>query len=137
MAMGMPGATNNFSDPLATPPVITQREDNTLSAGEEMILGGSDVETIKTTVTADEIEVKLSWNEGSLVFRSEPLEQALLEIERYTTVEFVLLDETLKNRTVSGRFRSGDVQALLDSLRLNFNITHEFESEDRVLLDSE
>jgi len=133
-AMGIPGGANNIDAPLGSPPALAQREENIVSAGEEVILSEND--TVKTPVTADDIEVKLSWNKGRLIFRSEPLEKALQEVERYTTVEFVLLDEALKARTVSGRFRSGDVEALLTSLRLNFNITHEFESEDRILLNS-
>ena len=36
-------------------------------------------------------------------------------------VEFVFLDESLKARTLSGRFRVGDVESLLLSLRVNFN----------------
>jgi transmembrane sensor len=134
LPVGIPGAMNGDVDTLVLPPVLTQREENTVSAGEELILGEND--TVKSAVTDDDIEVKLSWNEGRLIFRSEPLEKALQEVERYTTVEFVLLDETLKTRTISGRFRSGDVEALLESLQMNFNITHEFDSEDRVLLNS-
>ncbi len=135
LTVGMPGTMNGDGDTLVLPPVLAQREENTVSAGEEVILGEND--TVKSAVTDDDIEVKLSWNEGRLIFRSEPLEKALHEVERYTTVEFVLLDETLKTRTVSGRFRSGDVEALLESLQMNFNITHEFDSEDRVLLNSQ
>jgi len=133
--VGMSGNLNSIGDTLIAPPVLTQHKENTVSAGEEVILSDSD--TVKTAVTADDIEVKLSWNEDRLIFRSEPLEKALQEVERYTTVEFILLDESLRTRTVSGRFRSGDVDALLASLRLNFNITHEFDSEDRVLLNSQ
>jgi transmembrane sensor len=139
LSVASPGATDAASDAAAgavvLPPLLAQLEDNTVSAGEAVILGAPD--TVKKAVTADDIEVKLSWTEGRLIFRSEPLEKALAEVERYTTVEFVLLDEDLKTRTVSGRFRAGDVDALLLSLRLNFNITHELDSENRVLLSSQ
>jgi transmembrane sensor len=129
-----PLAMNGSPDTFVLPPVLTEQEDNTVSAGEAVILGETD--TIRTAVTEDDIEVKLSWNQGRLIFRSEPLEKALQEVRRYTTVEFVLLDEDLKTRTVSGRFRAGDVEALLVSLQLNFNITHQFDGENRVLLSS-
>jgi transmembrane sensor len=116
------------------PPVLAQRQDNTVSAGEEVTLGAVGIE--KKNVTAGDIEVKLSWKAGRLIFRSEPLDKVLQEIGRYTTVEFVLLDENLKGRTISGRFRAGDVEALLASLRMNFNITHEFDENGRVILSS-
>lgn len=116
------------------PPKLKETEGSVVSAGEQLALGGE--AEVRKAVTTDEIEVKLSWKEGRLIFNSEPLEKALAEVERYTTVEFVFLDESLKSRTISGRFRAGDVEALLASLRLNFNITHEFENENRVLLSS-
>ena len=121
-------------DNVVLPPVLAPLEDNVVSAGEEVILGAA--EPAREAVSADEIEVKLSWKDGRLIFRSEPLEIALQEVERYTTVEFVFLDESLRTRTLSGRFRAGDVEALLLSLRLNFGIAHEYDGESRVLLSS-
>ena len=116
------------------PPVLAVLADNVVSAGEAVVLSAAD--PVRRTVSADEVEVKLSWEEGRLIFRSEPLEKALEEVERYTTVEFVFLDESLKTRTLSGRFRAGDVEALLLSLHVNFDITHEFDGDGRVLLTS-
>ena len=116
------------------PPVLAVLADNVVSAGEAVTLSGAD--PVRRTVSADDVEVKLSWEEGRLIFRSEPLEEALQEVERYTTVEFVFLDESLKTRSLSGRFRAGDVEALLLSLRVNFDITHEFDGDGRVLLSS-
>lgn len=118
----------------ASPPVLAQL-DNIVAAGESVLLSEA-LPVQRKTVSADEIEAKLSWQSGRLIFRSEPLEQALNEVERYTTVEFVFLDESLKARTLSGRFRTGDVEALLLSLRVNFDIAHEFDGESRVLLSS-
>ena len=105
-----------------------------MSTGESVILAAAG--PLRKTLLSDDIEVELSWREGRLIFRSEPLEEALREVERYTTVEFVILDESLRTRTLSGRFRAGDVEALLLSLRVNFGITHEFDGERRVLLSS-
>ncbi|MDE0421830.1 MAG: FecR domain-containing protein [Gammaproteobacteria bacterium] len=119
-------------DTASWPPVLALAEGNVVSAGEAVTLSATD--PVKRTVSADDVEVRLSWEEGRLIFRSEPLEKALQEVERYTTVEFVFLDESLRTRSLSGRFRAGDVEALLLSLRVNFNITHEYDGEGRVLL---
>ena len=121
-------------DTVPWPPVLAILEDNVVSAGEAVTLSAAD--RVRRTVSDDDVEVRLSWEEGRLIFRSEPLEKALKQVERYTTVEFVFLDESLRTRTLSGRFRAGDVEALLLSLRVNFNITHEFDGESRVLLSS-
>ena len=119
---------------IAPPPVLVQADENTVTAGEALLMG-SDEETV-TPVSKEQIEVKLSWREGSLIFNSEPLAAALAEVERYTTVRFVFVDEDLKTRIVSGRYRAGDVESLLVALRMNFDITHEVAEDGRVLLSS-
>ena len=126
--------TSSVTSSFMEPPLLAQSEDNVVEASEEVLLGGPE-ETV-VPVAPDEIEVKLSWKEGRLIFRSEPLAEALAEVERYTTVEFVLLDENLKTRTLSGRFRAGDVEVLLASLELNLKIAHEYDDQGRVLLSS-
>ena len=40
------------------------------------------------------------------------------------------------SQILSGRFRAGDVDTLLALLEANFQIAHEFDGEDRVLLSS-
>ena len=125
----------NVLNSLALPSLLGQSDDNNIVAVGELVSLGT-AEPVKKTVSSDDIAAKLSWREGRLTFRSEPLEQALKEVERYTTVEFVFLDESLKTRALSGRFRVGDVEALLSSLRMNFDIAHEFDGESRVLLSS-
>ncbi len=119
-----------------TAPLLAQSTDNAVAvaAGEEMLLGSPNQAV--THVSAEEIEVRLSWRDGRLIFNDEPLEQALAEVERYTTVEFVFVDEDLKTRSVTGRFRTGDVEGLLTALRMNFDIVHERTEDGRVLLSS-
>ena len=85
-------------------------------------------------ITDAEIQIKLSWQKGNLIFRGEPLANVVKEVERYTGVEFVLLDENLKEEHVSGFFKAGDVEGMLAVLKENFSIEFQRESEDRVLL---
>lgn len=127
---------SSIQDNSTPPPVLVQLADNSnsLSAGEQLTLRDSDAK--KQMVESDDIEVRLSWRKGGLIFRSIPLEKALREVERYTSVEFEVLDEKLKSRVLTGRFRTGDVTALLDVLETNFGIQAEFDGEDRILLSS-
>ncbi len=119
-----------------SPRVLVELGDksNSLAEGELATLGGVDVK--KRVIESDDIEVRLSWKKGRLIFRSVPLEEALKEIERYTTFEFVVLDETLKSTVLSGRFRAGDVHTMLALLKTNFNIDYEFDKDNKVLLSS-
>jgi len=103
-----------------------------VSAGEQMQVDG-DHEQIKP-IKPEEINIKLSWRDGDLVFRGESLEQALVEVERYTPVEFVIQDENLKKIRVVGLFKAGDVVGLLATLRKNFDISYERVNDKKIIL---
>jgi transmembrane sensor len=116
------------------PPRLLEESAVTVSAGEELILGENGAEI--TPVSPEEIEVKLSWRNGDLIFRGESLEEAVREVGRYTSVEFVILAEDLKKVRVAGWFKAGDVEGLLLTLRENFDIAYERIDERTVVLDS-
>ncbi len=116
----------------AVPALLAQNDEDLVSAGERVVLGAQ--ASVKQVVSSDDLDVKLSWREGRLIFRSEPLANVLQEIGRYTQIEFVFLDENLKSRTLSGRFRTDDVEALLVLLEVNFSISHKFDGKNRILL---
>jgi transmembrane sensor len=113
--------------PLSSSPVI-------VTAGERVDLGSPNEEIVE--VSTEEIEAKLSWREGTLIFRGESLQDAMAEIGRYTTIDFVILDETLKEIRIAGLFRAGDVDGLLVALRENFDITYQRTADGKILLTS-
>jgi transmembrane sensor len=104
----------------ATPILL---DDLYLAQGERVIVEGKN-RKVESLVPGD-IEVELSWQNGNLVFRGEPLSEAITEISRYTSVEFVIVDEDLKALRVAGLFKSGDVAGFLNSLEANFAIRYE------------
>lgn len=106
-----------------------------VSAGEEAMLGDSNQKV--TEVSPEDIAVKLSWQKGNLIFRGESLEEAVKEINRYTSVEFVFMNEDLKKMRVAGLFKAGDVEGLLATLRENFDIVSEKDGNGKVLLSTQ
>jgi transmembrane sensor len=104
----------------------------TVSAGERVLLSDSEVET--ETMQPEEVEVRLSWRGGNLIFRGEPLSEALSEVERYTPVEFIIVDENLKKTRIAGVFKAGDVDGLLATLQQNFNIVYRRVGDEKVIL---
>jgi transmembrane sensor len=107
----------------------------TVVAGETWVLGRPDEEITK--ISADDIKVKLSWRNGNLIFRGESLEEAVKEIGRYTSVEFVILDDDLRKVRVAGLFKAGDVDGLLVALRENFDIAYQRVDDKTVLLSGQ
>lgn len=114
------------------PPVLSDSA-ILVSEGQEMRVGGPN-EEVKLVVTPSEIEVRLSWRQGKLVFQGETLEEAIKEIGRYTAVEFFFLSNDIKNVRVAGRFKAGDVDGLLMTLSKNFNISNQQIGERKILL---
>ena len=103
-----------------------------VAAGEEVTLGSGD-ETVKT-LSPEDIEVRLSWRAGNLIFRGEALTTVAAEISRYTSVEFAFMTDDIQDIRIAGLFKSGDVEGFLAALRTNFNITYEVTDDDRILL---
>lgn len=92
-----------------------------IAENERIRLDGPRVQAV-TVLEPEEIEVRLSWRDGNLIFRGESLSSAVSEVGRYTNVEFIIQSEELKQLRVAGLFRAGDVEGFLRSLRANFNI---------------
>lgn len=103
-----------------------------VAAGEQFMLDDPAEEILE--VSPEDIEVKLSWRNGDLVFRGESLEDALAEIGRYTTVEFVVLDDNLKKVRIAGLFKAGDVDGLLATLREHFDVSYQRTGDGKILL---
>ena len=107
-----------------------------VSAGEIMVLGEKETQAV-SSVSEEDIRVKLSWQQGNLVFRGESLEEAVKEVGRYTSVEFVILDDALREIRVAGLFKAGDVDSLLAALRENFDIVSQKTDDQKIFLSSE
>lgn len=112
--------------------------ETTLVKGEAAALAGLATSTDSapqvTRLGPSDIDVKLAWQRGMLIFRGERLENVLAEFRRYTTLRFVLADHSLAGVRVGGYFRAGDVDGLLTALRENFHIESERVGIDRVVL---
>jgi transmembrane sensor len=70
----------------------------------------------------EEIERKLSWRSGRLVFAGDPLSSVVADISRYTGVEFEFADTSLAEMRVGGTFDVGRVEDMLTSLETNFGV---------------
>jgi transmembrane sensor len=116
--------------PHMTPP-LARRESPVYE--QELAIIEPREETVRRLETT-ELDNRLAWQRGMIVFENEPLEQALAEAGRYTNTEFVLADEALHRVLMTGYFRTGDVDGLLMSLRLNYGIESRREGPNRVIL---
>jgi len=128
---------------------ITQRLDNIVSSFktlEHNKLSGSVVNsgekslvtqnTKISKISLDQIQKELSWQQGMLIFDATPLNTALDEISRYNDIQFEIIDTGLSELKVSGYFKSGDIDSLLQSLSDNFDIHFQKSSNKTIKLTS-
>jgi len=83
-----------------------------------------------------QVQARLAWQRGLIVFEDEALPDALAEVDRYTTTRFVLADEKVRHVRIDGSFRTGDVEGLLASLRDKFRVDWKKDDKGRIVLSS-
>jgi len=119
--------------------LIVDDEESTLAvtAGEKINLNLNEkLEASKITIeqVKKEIETKLSWMEGNIVFKGESLQEAIDEISRYSPWKLELSGEKIKDVKIIGRFQTGDIDLLLSTLNKNFNIQSTHADNSRIIL---
>ena len=85
----------------------------------------------------DDFESDLAWRDGIIVFSGETLEQAVLEIGRYTPLSFKIVDTELASLQVGGFFQTGDMPQLLLILEQNFGVKSHYEGQQILLTKSD
>ena len=103
-----------------------------LTAGQSVIFGER-VEEIEQ-MEAPELQRKLSWRQGMLVYSGERLADVIADVSRYTNVVIEISDPTLSDKPVAGFFRVGEVEALFDSLELSFGLHVEHVDDKYIIL---
>ena len=82
------------------------------------------------------LKQKLAWQQGALVFDGETLEQALIEISRYTEQSIIIIDPSIKTTRIGGHFKTDNIDALLLSLSEGFGIEVKRVSANRIHLSA-
>tara|TARA_R110001592_G_scaffold45983_1_gene146640 strand:- start:3184 stop:4248 length:1065 start_codon:yes stop_codon:yes gene_type:complete len=91
-----------------------------LSAGQSTTFGHT-VEKIEQIQTP-ELNRKLAWRQGVLVYSNIPLLKVIDDISRYTNITIEIADPSLRNLPIAGHFRVGEVEALFESLEITFGL---------------
>lgn len=97
--------------------------DQLLSPGRELILPVQTVRAVAPAVVAPSDPVRsLSWEGGQLVFEDEPLRVVVERMNRYADRPLVVGDDVAARVRVSGVFRAGDTDALMQGLAAAFDL---------------
>lgn len=103
-----------------------------LSAREAIEIKGEEEQLTKKDKR--QMESRLAWTSGMLVFDEKPLEQVITELSRYSETIIEIGDPSLKGISVAGYFKIGDIDALLYALSENFDLTWKNQDENLIVL---
>jgi transmembrane sensor len=102
--------------------------DATLKPGQEIILPeqvtvhpAAYIEAPVRVAAADPVR-SLSWEAGQLTFEDDPLGVVAERMNRYSEKPLTIADEATARVRISGVFRAGDIDALLQGLDAAFNV---------------
>ena len=102
-------------------------------AGQQAIYGESNGKPVNVA-TSQDMQDKLSWRKGRLVFKGEPLGGVIEEFSRYTSTKIIIPGKKMRLMKVGGVFKVGDTVAMLDALQEGFGIHAKYVSDDIVYL---
>ncbi len=110
----------------AAPPVSHE-----LEPGEQLIAR----DNAAVVVTGTDVERVVSWREGQLVFRDDPLGAAVEEVNRYSTTQvFIDDDPRLHDLRVSGVFRAGRSDSFVLALESVYPVRSNRNHEEHITL---
>jgi transmembrane sensor len=99
--------------------------DRLLAIGNELVLPAEKPPGVRfEPVSIEPIDAghSLSWESGLLVFEDEPLELAIDRMNRYAEKPLTIADPAVARLRISGVFRAGDTDALLEGLAAAFGV---------------
>jgi transmembrane sensor len=113
--------------------------DRLLTPGRELVVpaadpGASD-QLLVAAVGSIDPSGSLAWEAGQLVFKDEPLSEVVERSNRYATTQLVIGDPRVGSVRISGVFREGDVDALVQGMTVAFPIRARDDGGQIVLFD--
>lgn len=112
-------------------PRRVQPESVELSPGEQLVARAAE----PAVVAAADVHRVVSWRDGRLVFRDDPLADAVKEINRYSSTKLYLSDDRrLQAIRISGVFQSGRTDSFVLALETVYSVRAQPVSNDRIAL---
>lgn len=100
-----------------------------LKAGEELVVAHN----LRPAIVAADPQVARAWEAGRLLFRDEPLGDAVTRVNRYTTHPIVI-DPSIASIRFSGVFNAGDVSSFVSAVTSYFPVQASTTETNSILL---
>ncbi|MBL4765019.1 MAG: FecR domain-containing protein [Colwellia sp.] len=110
-----------------------QKDDIYIAKGEKVTVASNQAPKL-THIKPENIKRELSWLDGKLIFDNEELFDVIAEINRYIDITIVLKEPSLHKIPISGRFDLKDSEALIEAIKLSFNMDSQRLGSNTILL---
>jgi transmembrane sensor len=97
------------------------KEFGTIHQGQRVV---SKDETQEVTIHDVDVDKYISWREGNLIFRDDPMEDVVRRLSRWFNVEFVVNDPEIKSYIYTATFRGENLEQVLKLLKLSAPIDY-------------
>ena len=104
-----------------------------VSAGHVVVFDRLAVQAVQL-IADDEMQRRLAWKKGLLVFSGEPLEEVVSQISRYTDTRIVIQSDSARQLRIGGQFQVTDMRALFSALEQGFGLNVEYATDSLVYL---
>jgi transmembrane sensor len=104
-------------------------ESVSLKAGEQFVVS----QNVLPAVVVTDLRVAAAWEAGHLVFRDEPLGDAVLRVNRYTGRP-VVIDPSIASIRISGVFNAGDIGSFVSAVTSYFPVQASTTGNNSILL---
>jgi transmembrane sensor len=119
------------SAPAAATTEATRQSENPISlkAGEELVVARN----VRPAIVVADLQVARAWEAGRLLFRDEPLGDAVARVNRYTT-QPIIIDPSIASIRFSGVFNAGDVGSFVSAVTSYFPVQASTTGANGILL---
>ena len=94
----------------------------TMTPGQSMLL----VDGVRAGApTRADLDQALAWRRGQMVFDNVALADAAAEMNRYSTLQVVVADPSLRALRISGTFKAGETRAFVEAIQSYFPVRAE------------
>jgi transmembrane sensor len=100
-----------------------------LKAGEQLVVS----QKSQPAVVAADLKIAAAWEAGHLVFRDEPLGDAVARVNRYTGHP-VVVDPSIESIRISGVFNAGDIGSFVSAVTSYFPVQASTTENDSIFL---
>ena len=104
-----------------------------LAAGKAAVFDQHQIKHIQS-IPPQEMQQRLAWQRGLIIFSDEPLERVIAQISRYTDINIVIKSEELRQLRIGGQFQVDDTRAIFRALEKGFGLKAEYATNQLVYL---